>query len=81
MYAYKDLLNVIIKIRTRALLILQSDPRKAENFDSQFKKLPMGKTPPDKTAEYIISNLKGDEFKGFSFLNTEFQITHVSSLW
>ena len=58
----------------------QSDPRKAENFDSQFKKLPMGKTPPDKTAEYIISNLKGDEFKGFSFLNTEFQITHVSSL-
>ena len=50
----------------------QSDPRKAENFDSQFKRLPMAKTPPDDTAKYILKNMRGDEFKGFSFINDEY---------
>jgi len=57
-----------------------SDPRKAENFDSQFKRLPMNKTPPDETAKYILSNLRGDEFKGFSYYNESYQIQHVSIL-
>jgi len=49
-----------------------SDPRKAENFDNQFKRLPMTSTPPDATAKFILNNLKGDEFKGFSFYNEAF---------
>ena len=53
-------------------LCFQSDPRKAENFDSQFKRLPMISTPPDATAKFILNNLKGDEFKGFSFYNEAF---------
>jgi len=49
-----------------------SDPRKAENFDKQFKRLPLEETPPDPTSTYILSNLKGNEFQGFSFANPEF---------
>lgn len=57
-----------------------SDPRKAENFDSQFKRLPMSATPPDETAQYILNNLRGDEFKGFSCYNQDFHLSHISSL-
>jgi len=49
-----------------------SDPRKAENFDSQFKNLPLSTTPPDTTATFILNNMKGDEFRGFSFVNQHF---------
>jgi len=49
-----------------------SDPRKAENFDKQFKRLPLEETPPDPTSTFILSNLKGNEFAGFSFANPEF---------
>jgi len=49
-----------------------SDPRKAENFDKQFKRLQVKETPPDPTSAYILSNLKGNEFQGFSFVNPEF---------
>jgi len=48
-----------------------SDPRKAENFDGQFKNLPLCRTPPDQTARYILNNMRGDEFAGFSFVNQE----------
>ena len=54
------------------LILPKSDPRKAENFDSQFKKLPVSTTPPDATANYILNNMKGDEFTGFSFVNQHF---------
>ena len=54
------------------VLCFQSDPRKAENFDKQFKRLPLEETPPDPTSKYILSNLKGNEFEGFSFANPEF---------
>jgi len=57
-----------------------SDPRKAENFDSQFKRLPMSATPPDETARYILNNLRGDEFKGFSFCNQDYHLEYLSSL-
>jgi len=53
-----------------------SDPRKAENFDSQFKKLPISTTPPDATASYVLNNMKGDEFRGFSFVNQHFVNQH-----
>ena len=58
----------------------QSDPRKAENFDCQFKRLPMTSTPPDQTAKFILNNLKGNEFKGFSFYNEEFGAYCCTSL-
>ena len=32
----------------------------------------MSSTPPDATAKFILNNMKGDEFKGFSFYNEEF---------
>jgi len=46
-----------------------SDPRKAENFDWQFKEMPVCITPPGGTASYILQNMTGDEFRGFSFIN------------
>lgn len=32
----------------------------------------MSCTPPDATSAYILDNLKGNEFDGFSFVNSEF---------
>ncbi|CAI2357624.1 unnamed protein product [Caenorhabditis sp. 36 PRJEB53466] len=40
--------------------------RSTENFDHNFLKLPTKMTPPDWE---VLENLKGDEFKGFSFVN------------
>ena len=50
-------------------IISKTDPRKAENFDSQFKNLPLSTTPPNTTSTYILNNMTGDEFRGFSFVN------------
>ncbi|XP_059079658.1 calcium-dependent protein kinase C-like isoform X2 [Tigriopus californicus] len=52
-----------------------TDPRKAENFDMQFRKQDPCLTPLDKDAEFIIANLRGDEFKGFSMINPMFITT------
>jgi classical protein kinase C len=48
------------------------DPKKAENFDPQFRKIPVDNTPPNATSKYILDHLKGDEFEGFSFVNNDF---------
>ena len=32
----------------------------------------MSDTPPDETAKFILDNMKGTEFGGFSFVNPEF---------
>ena len=32
----------------------------------------MARTPPDDTAKFILNNLRGNEFKGFSFVNDEY---------
>ena len=53
-------------------VLVQTDPRLGENFDKQFKSRPVSDTPPDKTAKFILDNMKGTEFGGFSFVNPEF---------
>ena len=45
------------------------DPRAAENFDPLFTNAKISLTPPDLT---IINNMTGDEFKGFSYINQNF---------
>lgn len=32
----------------------------------------VGATPPNADAKYILANLRGDEFRGFSMVNSEF---------
>jgi hypothetical protein len=44
---------------------LQTDPRLGENFDPQFRKFPVTHTPPDKTAQYILTHMKGGRITGF----------------
>ena len=51
----------------------------AENFDKQFKKLPLTCTPPDTTAAYILANMKGNEFENFSYVNSQFGGEEASS--
>lgn len=45
------------------------NPRAGENFDPVFTNAKTTLTPPDLS---IISNMRGDEFKGFSFVNVDF---------
>jgi len=49
------------------------NPRSAENFDPQFKKINIANTPPDPTSKYILDHLKGNEFEGFSWANPHFK--------
>jgi len=49
-----------------------TDPRLAENFDEQFKNLKVELTPRTADVEIIIRDLKGDEFNGFSWTNSDF---------
>lgn len=48
------------------LAVLQKEAASAENFDSQFKKLPVDLSPADMS---VLINTKGDEFEQFSFVN------------
>lgn len=45
------------------------NPKAAENFDPIFTNSKITLTPPDLS---IIKNMRGDEFRGFSFVNSEF---------
>jgi len=49
------------------------NPRAAENFDPQFKRINIADTPPDPTSKYILDHLKGNEFEGFSWANPHFK--------
>ena len=64
-------LNVVFRNRSRALLILQSDPRKAENFDAQFKSIPVALTPLSRDSRNILDNMMTtkDQFADFDFVN------------
>ena len=53
------------------MLSLQTDPRKAENFDDQFRLQPIKNTKVDKNGRYILDNMPADTFAGFSFVNPE----------
>ena len=52
--------------------IPQTNPRLAENFDEQFKNLKVELTPRTADVEMIIRDMRGDEFKGFSWTNSDF---------
>ena len=54
------------------LRLSKTDPRLAENFDEQFKNLKVELTPRTADVEMIIRDLRGDEFNGFSWTNSEF---------
>lgn len=45
------------------------NPKAAENFDPIFTNAKIDLTPPDLS---IIKNMRGDEFRGFSFVNAQF---------
>lgn len=47
----------------------QGDPRAAENFDKHFTSIPLDLTPGDAA---VLANLRGDEFRDFSFANPLF---------
>jgi hypothetical protein len=55
-------------------VLFQTDPRKAENFDDQFRLQPVKNTKVTKDGKYILENMNGDEFKGFSFLNDNYMV-------
>ena len=55
------------------MLSLQTDPRKAENFDDQFRLQPIKNTKVDKNGRYILDNMPADTFAGFSFVNPDFR--------
>jgi hypothetical protein len=52
----------------------QTDPRKAENFDDQFRKATLKNTPPGPDGKYILKHMTGNEFAGFSMVNNYFQV-------
>ena len=52
--------------------LLKTNPRLAENFDEQFKKLNVELTPRSRDADMIFQNMTGDEFKGFSWADASF---------
>ncbi|ELU18523.1 hypothetical protein CAPTEDRAFT_168196 [Capitella teleta] len=47
-----------------------TDPRKAENFDKMFTRVPIRLTPVDDAVLHM--NIRGDEFRGFTFFNPFF---------
>ncbi|BFZ17928.1 hypothetical protein BsWGS_20967 [Bradybaena similaris] len=47
-----------------------SNPRRAENFDKMFTKLPLKVTPTD---QFMINNIEENVFRGFTFRNPYFQ--------
>lgn len=47
--------------------------RSTENFDRHFTSIPLELTPPDLS---VLSNLRGNEFAGFSFVNPVFSSTN-----
>ena len=47
----------------------QTDSRKGENFDKIFTRVPIRLTPTDSA---VLMNTKGDEFEGFTFVNSQF---------
>ena len=49
---------------------IQTNPRKAENFDKMFTKVPLNLTPVE--SNVMLMNARGDEFQGFSFVNPYF---------
>ena len=49
----------------------QGNPRKAENFDKMFTKVPLRLTPVDDAI--LQMNARGDEFDGFTFVNPYFE--------
>lgn len=48
------------------------NPRAGENFDKMFTQAKITLTPPDQS---IISNMIGNEFDGFSYVNPLFNLT------
>jgi len=45
----------------------QTDPRKGENFDKVFTRIPIRLTPIDERV--LQMNARGDEFRSFSIVN------------
>ncbi len=63
------------RLRSRCL---QGNPRKAENFDKMFTKVPLRLTPVDDAI--LQMNARGDEFDGFTFVNPFFSDTEPDSV-
>ena len=59
---------------------LQTDARKAENFDPQFKKSSLTLTAITKDGQYVLDHLKGDEFADFDFVNPNFRVIQSETL-
>ena len=49
-----------------------NDPRRAENFDPYFKRLPTELTVPNQNTQKILRDSRGDEFAGFDYVNSSF---------
>ena len=49
---------------------MQTDPRKGENFDKVFTRIPIRLTPIDERV--LQMNARGDEFRSFSIVNPFF---------
>ena len=58
-------------------LILQSDPRRAENFDAQFKSIPVDLTPLSRDARHLLEEMMNDkdQFADFDFVNPVYKDT------
>lgn len=50
--------------------ILKTDPRRAENFDKIFTRVPIRLTPVDTAV--LEANMRGDEFSNFTYYNPYF---------
>merc|ERR550532_2391227 len=54
-----------------------SDPRKAENFDAQFKSIPVDLTPLSRDARHLLEEMMNDrdQFADFDFVNPVYKDT------
>ena len=50
-------------------LFFQTDPKKAENFDNQFKTMTLRLSYSEQS---VLDQMQGDEFEGFDFVNDNF---------
>ena len=49
--------------------VFQTDPKKAENFDNQFKTMTLRLSYSEQS---VLDQMQGDEFEGFDFVNDNF---------
>lgn len=81
----------VCEVHATALIILlyafvatysKTDPRKAENFDKIFTRVPIRLTPVDTAV--LEMNMRGDEFSNFTYYNpyfSELKVIWSNELW